>query len=160
MDDISIIEYVRWWLGNLLGSVISDEDMQKILDMVRLQYPDASDCQLLFYTTVAVLEWIIRKESQGSSGSVGTGEVSKRIEKRGRTSIEVAYDVGTSGGTSGSWDSILEDLLGNPDSIGCPVFPVSTSGEIGSVVFGITKNRFETSAPWRQNALTPKKKTW
>ena len=160
MTNEEAIEYIRFWLGNLPESVISDEDMGKIIDLVRLQYPNISDCELLYRSTVAVLEWLIRQDSQGSSGTVGSGEVKKRTEERGRTKVSQEWDVGTTGGTTGSWSSILDDLLQNPDSIGCSVFAIPTSGEIGSVVFGITKNRFETSAPWRQNAKTPTKKTW
>jgi len=160
MDNISVIEYIRFWLGNLPESVISDEDMGKIIDLVRAQYPSISDCELLYRSTVAVLEWLIRQDSQGSSGTVGSGEVKKRTEERGRTKISQEWDVGTSGGTTGSWDSILEDLLANPDSIGCSVFVDNATSNTGSVIIGVTKDRFDTASPWRQNLLSPKKKSW
>jgi len=160
MTTVEIREYLRFWFGNLPESVISDEDMDAIIELVRIQYPDATDCQLLYYSALAILSWLIRKDSQGSSGQVGTGEVKSREESRGKTRIKVDFDVGTSGGSTGSWVSMLEDLQADPNSIGCPVFPISTAGEIGSVIIGVTKDRFDTAAPWRQNLLSPKKKSW
>lgn len=157
-----VISYIRFWLGNLPESVISDEDMAQIIAIVRLQYPSATDCQLLYYSALAILSWLIRKDSQGSSGTTGTGEVKRLEESRGKTKIVKEWNVGTSGGTTGSWDSILEDLLANPDSIGCPVFSVDPdSGTAGGMVtINVSKDRFDTGTPWRQNLLSPKKKSW
>ena len=161
-EDEIAMEYVRWWLGNLTESQLSEEDMQKLMAMVNTQYPDATLCQKQYYLAVSVLKFLIRKDSQGGAGSVGSGDVKSLEESRGDTKIKKEwYDSSTSTASSASWDTILEDLESEPDSIGCSVFSEETSTSTGSVIIGGTgKDRFDTSAPWRENLLSPKRKSW
>ncbi len=153
MTDAELIVWLRFWLS-LTDADISDADLLIILDGVKAQYPSATDCQLKYYFAVAVLEHFIRASSKGSAGSTGTGAIKKRREKRGNSEVELQYDVGTSGGTQASWDTILEDLKKNPNSIGCTPFPITPdeAGAQGSVIIGgLGSGRFETNTPWRQN---------
>ena len=170
MTDTEILAYVRFWLGNLPATIISDEDMLKLLQIVRLRYPQATDCQILYYLTVAVLEFLLRKDNQGSAGSVGTGELKSRTEKEGDVTVTEQYDVGSSAGKVAGWEAILERLLEDPDSIGCPVFPAGTERR-GTVIIGGAEmggydrvydsvnrrdkaaygNRAPSYSPWRPN---------
>ena len=159
MDNSEIEVYIRFWLGNLSESDVTPEDFDKIIELTRVQYPTATDCQYLYYTTVNLLSWLIRQDSQGSSSSTVAGAVTKRKEKRNNTEIEVTYSDGGESVTSASWETLLDDLESNPDSIGCIPFQASTSGT-GSVIIGSSKDRFETASPWRQNQLSPKRKSW
>ena len=152
MTDEELATFIRFWLGGLTEEDISTEDLQTIIDMTRSQYPEATDCQLKYYATVNTLNWFIRKGSTSES----TGEVKSREEQRGKTKIKVEYDVGSATGDGWGWAKTLEDLEKDPNSIGCVVFP---DGK-GLVVIGVTKGRFETVAPWRQNLTTPTRKLW
>lgn len=137
MTDQEIIDFVRWWLGDLPTSVISDVNMQLLLDMVNLQYPTANDCQKKFYLAKAVLEFLIRQDAQGSAGSAGSGAVKKTVEQEGNIRYETEYDVGTSSGEASGWDKVLEDLLNNPSSIGCDPIDSSTgTTPTGSLIIG------------------------
>ncbi|CAM0038555.1 hypothetical protein VPHF88_0038 [Vibrio phage F88] len=161
MSDVEFIEWLRFWLS-IDTNVISDEDLQKILDSVQEAYPTATDCQIKYYFAKATLEHLIRAEAKGQSGQAGSGAISKIKEKIGKREKEVTYDVGTSSGTSSGWDKVLEDLLADPDSVGCTVFP-STDGEnTGSVIIGVNTEKYTFSSPYRQNLnmYSKKKSPW
>lgn len=155
---INLEEFCRFWLGDLTEDELSCESMQLLLDITFMQFPDASDCELKYRALVNILQYLIRKESKGTSGSEGTGNVTRRKEKRGNTEIEVYWDSASSSGDDASWSSILTDLEDDPTSIGCTPFP-DASGS-GSVIIGVSKCRFDPVAPWRQNLITPTRKLW
>jgi hypothetical protein len=137
-----LIPQVRFFLGNLSTTVISDADMTIIIDGVLVNHPDGTDCDQLYYSTVATLQWLIREEAGGSGG--GSGEVSKRTEKEGNVTVTEEYEVT---GTSTGWDKVLSDLLATPNSIGCVVTPTVTEGG-GFVIIGTTAKE-----PCRKTAL-------
>lgn len=160
MTDQEILDYFRWWAGNVSESTISDEDLQKILDMTRNQYPNVDSCTTLYRFIVNVLLWLIREASKGSTSSTVAGAVTKIYEQRGGTTKYEEYSDGGDTVTSASWSTMLEDLEDNPSSIGCSPTLSSSDGSTGSVIIGVSKDRFDTSTPWRQNQLTPKRKSW
>jgi hypothetical protein len=161
MSDVQMIAWLRFWLGNLPITTISDADLQIILDGVRAQYPSANDCQIQYYFAVATLEWLLRQEAQGSAGQAGSGDVKKRTEERGRTKITQEWDVGSSSGASTGWDAVLEDLLADPNSVGCSVFPPSGDAQSGSVIIdGQGVGLYETNAPWLKSTQRRKSGSW
>ena len=111
-----IQDYVRFWLANLPESDISVEDFNKVIEITRVQYPEATDCQMYYYVAVAVLNWLIKLSGQSAGGS---GQVSQIREKRGNTEKEVYYD--TDSDTSSNWTTILDNLLSDPSTIGCNI---------------------------------------
>lgn len=137
MTDAEFIAWLRFFLGDIDENVISDTNLQIILDIVQAQYPTESECRIKYEFAVAVLEWLIRSQAKGSASSAGSGAISKIREKIGKREKEVTYDVGTSTGTSTGWDKTLEDLKADPNSVGCTVFPAgSGTSTSGSVVIG------------------------
>lgn len=137
MTDVEFIAWLRFWLGDLPVSTISDANLQLLLDSVKEQYPSATDCQIKYYFAIAVLEWLIRTGAQGSAGTAGSGELKSITEKVGDVSTRKDFDVGTSSGVATGWDKVLEDLRANPNSVGCTVFTPATGGSAASsVIFG------------------------
>ncbi len=137
MTDVELITWLRFWLADITEATISDANMQIILDTVQAQYPSASECETKFRFAVQVLEWLIRNQAKGSSGSSGSGAVKSREEKRGASTIKIAYDTSGTVASSTGWDKVLEDLLAAPNSIGCTVFPsTGSTTQSGSVIIG------------------------
>ena len=131
-DPVEIAEYVRWWL-QVGTSVISDQDMIDLINPNIAKYVDDL-CKITYYSTIDILHWIIRAQDGGTGSSGGSGAVTKRREKRGKTEIEVEYD-DTSNSSSG-WQKVLDDLLNNPNSIGCTPFADSTEEPIRAPIIG------------------------
>jgi len=128
-----IEEYLRFWFGDLTESQISSENMQKIIQLVIDRNPEYTGCQVVYYSAVEVLQWLIRQQSKGQAGSLGAG-LSKKTEKVGDVSISQEYAFNDSSVTSG-WDRVLEDLEEDPSSIGCIVFTDSKE-DMGLVLLG------------------------
>ncbi len=159
---LEVEQYIRFWLGNLEESQISSADMQILIAMEVGKYGNTAICKVTYYSTLAVLRWLIREGAKGSSGSVGGGAISKVKEQVGKRVKEVTYDVGTSSGTSSGWDKVLKDLMADPSTIGCnPIDTVVGATSGGSVIIGGSgKDRYDSATPWRQNRLSPTRKTW
>ncbi|MCP4986967.1 MAG: hypothetical protein GY928_13230 [Colwellia sp.] len=121
-----LIVDVRFFLGNLSTSAISDADLTTTIDKVCITYP-TNACDQLYYSTLATLRWLIRKEAGGSSGSAGSGAVKKRVEKEGNLSVTEEYDVSATSSTTTGWDKVLENLLKSPKTIGCTITTTTTS---------------------------------
>ena len=150
MTDQEFIDWIRFWLC-LDEADITDSDLQIILDTVKDQHPDGSDCQIKYYFAIATLQHLIRKQIKKSSGSTGDGALKRRREKMGRREVEIEFH-GDSDSDS-SWESLLEDLKADPNMIGCVVFPPSGEASIveGGVIIGVHKNKWDMETPWRQN---------
>ena len=118
-DVTEISGFVRWWAGNIPTTTISDPDMIDIITPITAGYPE-SICKAVYYSTVNVLRWLIRQESLQQAISGSSGAVVSRAEKRGTTTISVAYH--DSDDTSSSWEDILDALLNDPTLIGCDPF--------------------------------------
>jgi len=167
-----INEYLRFWLGGLPESTVSNETLNFIIDLVIQRETAATPCDIIYFSAIDLLKYLIRKGEQGSAstgGVTGSGEISKITEKVGSTSLTYEYDVGTSGGTSSKeagWDRVLEDLQSDPNSIGCPVSTVEAVVKgVGQPHFGgvsqkeydrvqkdsDSRNGFSYSSPFRQH---------
>lgn len=146
------IAYIRFWLGNVDTSIITDEDMTFLIAVNIGKYGE-DNCKIVYYSTLDILRWLIREGAKGSSGSAGSGEVSERREKIGKREILEKYAVGTSSGQATGWDKVLEGLLDSPSSIGCnPIDSGTGTGTGGgSVIIGVSKDKFDHATPWRSN---------
>lgn len=147
-------DWIRWWLGNLPERTISDTDIQTVIDFTTAQYPDATDCQYSYYSLVNLLNWLIREEASNSSTSTSAaGDVTMRRETRGSTTIEEEYSESTTTTNVSDWDSILQDLIDSPNSVGCAVFTSEsdTSSTAKGFIGGLGTQMFNTSSPWRKN---------
>lgn len=139
-------EFIRFFLGNIGTDIISNESLDKIIQQVLDSGIATTPCQEKYYTTKAVLEWLIRGQAVSSS-SGGGGALKKRTEKDHNIEISEEYDT-TAATTRATWDSVLENLLADPDSIGCTVFPDSggDSTKTGQVIIGgATENGYASA---------------
>lgn len=137
VEDINA--YIRFWLGDIGQDIISDETLNFIIQMVIDSDSSYTGCDVIFYSTLEVLRWLVRKQETGTS--YGTGEVKSRKEKVGDVEVSTTYDVGTSTDGVVGWDSILDDLLTNPSIIGCPITDTTLGGsKLGAVVIGGTSH--------------------
>ena len=155
MSDIEFIEWLRFWLS-IDTNVISDEDLQKILDSVQAAYPDATPCQIKYYFAKATLEHLIRAEAKSQSGD---GSVKKRREKVKNREIEVEFNTSTVGSTETGWSKVLSDLVSDPNSVGCEPFPSTDGDNTGNVIIGVNTEKYTFSSPYRQNLNSYSKKS-
>lgn len=153
---VEIEAYCRFWLGNLSESQMTSADMQVLIAMNIGKYGE-DNCKITYYSMLDILRWLIREQAKGSSGSGGgAGTYQKKIqEKVGKRERTIEYGIDTSGATAAvasGFDKILEDLLANPSTIGCNPIDSGTGGEAGgSVIIGVSKDRFDMATPWREN---------
>ena len=125
-DILSISDYIRFWLGGLSESDVPQTVLSRIVQMVIDRDATYTECDVIYHSTIDLLGYLIRQGAKGNAGSAGSGAISSRREKVGNTDIEITYDVGTSGGVTSSWQSVLDDLKSDPNSIGCTVSQDST----------------------------------
>lgn len=157
------IDYIRFWLGNLPTSAMSDADMTVFIEMNITTYGD-DNCKIAYYSTLDALYWLLREEAkgQGSSGGGGAGTyVSKVQEKVGKREITKEWRTDSSGTstTATGWQSIIDQLIKDPTLIGCNPIPSTGASTQGLAKVYNTKNRFDTASPWRETKY-PKQKTW
>lgn len=164
IDIAEINDYIRFWLGDLTESDITDVNLNRIIQQVIDNNPTYTGCDVVYYSTIEVLKRFIREAAKGSSGQAGSGAIKSVTEKTGNVSFTTDYDVGVSGTVSSSWSSVLDDLLSSPDSIGCPVTRDVEASKSSSVIFGgvsqseydrvrndpDSRNGWNYSSPFRQ----------
>ena len=155
MSDVEFITWLRFWLS-IDADVISDEDLQKILDSVQAVCPDATPCQIKYYFAKATLEHLIRAEAKSQSGD---GSVKKRREKVKNREIEVEFNTSTVGSTETGWSKVLSDLVSDPNSVGCEPFPSTDGDNTGNVIIGVNTEKYTFSSPYRQNLNSYSKKS-
>lgn len=159
-DPAVIAGYIRFWLGGLDLSVISDETLLFIIDIILNKDTTYTGCDVIYYSTLEVLRWLARKQEQGLSSG---GELRKKSEKVGDVQVSYEYDTGLVVESATGWKGILEDLLQDPSSIGCPITTVETD-TYSTVHFGgvsqseydkvrdntDSRNGWSYSSPFRQ----------
>lgn len=133
-DPNEIEVYIRWWLGNVSTDVMSTQDMIDIINYNISKYGDEALCKITYYSTVDILNWLIRSQAASLGESSGAGALTRRREKRGKTEIEVEYSESSSGVYG--WEAILDELLSKPSSIGCDPFSDSTAEKITAPIIG------------------------
>lgn len=139
---VVIAEYVRFWLGDVPVSILSEETLLKIINLTIERLDDtATGCDIIYYSTIDVLKWLIRENEQGNAGSssAGSGALKKITEKVSEITVTKEYDVGTSveNASASGWDRVLEDLLNNSSSIGCAITQSpSAATSTGNVLIG------------------------
>lgn len=164
-----VIDDVRFWLGNLPTTVMSDADMSRIINGV-MQTTTHTDCDVLYYSTLEVLRWLSRQSEQGSAGSAGSGSLKKKTEQVGSLKVIEEWDVGTSSSSDAGYDKLLADLLAKPSLIGCPITTTTVTGTAasGSVIIGgvsqaahdkarndpDAKTAYDVKVPYKQNMKT------
>jgi hypothetical protein len=141
------IDYIRWWLGNITDSIITDLDLTTIIAMNIGKYEE-DNCKIVYNSTLDTVRWLIREQAKDQGGSSGSGVVSKIKEKIKNREKEITYDTSSANGTDSGWGKVLQDLLDNPSTIGCnPIDNNSVSG----VIIGVNTEKYTFSSPWRKN---------
>lgn len=157
-------DFVRFFLGGIDNCVISDDDLNNIIDMVLSSGMAENDCQEKYYSVLETLRWLDRR-SKTSTGEV-SGPIKKRSEKVGQVAITEEYsDLETK---KDSYDELISELMDNPSLIGCNPFPDDNSNlPSGNVILGgsdvngysesyETRNRAQQSAyEYKTNSLFP-----
>lgn len=148
-----LIDDIRFYLGNLPETIISNTDMTRIIDLITTSHPEYTNCDMLYYSTVETLRFLVRVSERGSAGTGGTtgsGDLKKFTEKVGQMTITKEYDVGSTSGSTGKeagWDRLLTDLLDNPSLIGCPITQDNTTtagSKYGAVhIGGVSQGEYE-----------------
>ena len=168
-DPVVIAEYIRFWLGNIGESVISEVDLLRLIQMVIDRDDSFTGCDVTYYSTVEVLKFLIRVGEKGTAGTVGSGEVKSKKEKVGAVEVTTSYETSGAAATASGWDRVLADLFSNPSSIGCAITTPDQAG--GSVLFGgvsksevdrvnnnpDSKNGYSLNSPFRSHLTVDNK---
>lgn len=108
-------ERVRFLLGDVSTSVLSEATLDMILDDCINEYGDDDTylCEITYCTLLESLRYLIRK-NQAESGVLG--QQRRRKEVRGKTTIEVEYGDSTDYVTSG-WQEMYTDYINHPEYV-------------------------------------------
>lgn len=130
-------DLVRFTLGGLGVGVISDEDLNRIIQNVIDAGIASNDCQEKFYSVKQTLIFLDTKSAAGSAGTGASGAIKSIEEESGKRKIKKTWDTSGEAGKAASWKDVLESFLENPSSyILCEPFPEVSSGATGSVIIG------------------------
>lgn len=155
-------EFVRFTLGGLSQSVIDDATLDKVIQNVLDANLANNDCQEKFYSVKQTLIYLDTKTAAGSASTGASGALKSIEEEVGKRRIKKTWETSGDSGTAASWSNVLEDFLADPKSyLLCEPFPTPAGeGTGGSVIIGVSKDKWEPASPWRQNLVSPTKKFW
>lgn len=127
-------EEIRFLLGDLSVSVISDENLNKIIQrsVDRHSLEDEDFCIVTYESILATLQWLINKE-QANTSATG-GELTKRKEKVGDVEIQLEYSESTSTESTG-WENLLDNFKNDP-TIVCESLAYLAKSDLGYALFG------------------------
>ena len=147
--------FIRFYLGGISTDVISDDNLNLIIQFVKGSGVAKNDCQEKYFATKATVEWLIRAAAKATSGQESSGAVRSREEKIGKRRIKVEYSTHSQSSNSFKpydWQEVLAQLVKDPKSLLCDPFPDISKSRKGNVIIGGTgKGRFDCGTPWRQN---------
>ncbi len=125
---VELIPDIRFFLGNLATTEISDADMTIILQQMIDNNTGYTDCDQLYWGTVATLKWLVRASESAQGGAAATGALKKRVEKEGSVRVEEQYDVSGTTASTGGYDKLLTTLLASPKDVGCTITVATSTG--------------------------------
>jgi hypothetical protein len=130
-----------------------DSIIQRSVDDHSLE--DADLCIVTYESLIAVLRYLIRAQAAG--GVAGSGAVKSREEEIGRRRIKIQYDVGVSGVTASSWETLLDDFIANPQYVCESLLSAETSGSGNVIIGGVSQKQYNAviTNPDGRNGSTP-----
>lgn len=127
-------EEIRFLLGDLSVSVISDENLNKIIQrsVDNHSLEDEDFCVVTYESLLSTLQWLVNKE-QATSSTAG-GSISQKKEKVGDVEIQVSYTSSSSGEPSG-WENLIEKFNNDPTLV-CESLAYLAKSDLGYALFG------------------------
>jgi hypothetical protein len=137
----SVNSEVRYLLGGLTTSVMSDELLNFIIQRNIDQYGDADSnlCLVTYESLKEVLRYLINKDAAGSTGTSG-GALIKRVEEIGSRRIEVSYSADGSGTVNG-WQSLLDFYTKHPEEVCISLKPTTQSSTV--IIGGVSQKEYD-----------------
>lgn len=110
---------IRFLLGGLSTSILSDEILNFIIEQNILEYGDLdeNECIVTYQSLLEALQYLDRRAMQGSAATGASGELKKIEERIGQRVIKKEFETGTDGGTSASWGTMYTDFLNHPEYV-------------------------------------------
>lgn len=123
-------EEIRFLLGDLPVSVISDENLNKIIQrsVDNHSLEDEYFCIVTYASILSTLQWLINK-GQASSST----EITKRKEKVGDVEIQLEYSSPSTELTG--WENLLEKFNSDPTLV-CESLAYLAKSDLGYALFG------------------------
>lgn len=150
MSDEDFLTWWRVWSGASVDD-LSDDVFYVVLSTVRDMYPESTDCNLKYWVACNCYKQLIR---QYYANNATTGVEIGRKETRGKTTIAVDYsDPYSSSDGECSWETLLDALVANPQSLGCRPFEDTSSDINLAMVNGSGKSPWEYAAPYRKTVF-------
>jgi hypothetical protein len=134
---------IRFLLGGLPTSVLSDEVLNFIIDQNITKYGDVDEnlCIVTYQSLVEALQYLDRRSKQESAASGVSGSVSTREEVLGKRRIKIQYSTGNEGGKSVSWAEILSEFIEDP-SLVCDSLAVATPDKALVLIGGVSQKEY------------------
>lgn len=110
-----MIDRIRFLLGDISEEILPDSTIEYIITTYQMNNPDASDCEVIYYSLLECILYLARKTivEQGGSG----GSVTEREEKNGKRSIKVKYSDQTSNTAVQPWVDLYDHFVAHPEYV-------------------------------------------
>lgn len=127
---------IRFLLGGLPVNVLSDEILTDLIQRELDKTGDADEllCLVTYNSVLATLQYLDRRDMQGSAATGASGDLKKRSEKIGNREVKVEYETGSDGGTAASWASLYNDFLKHPEYVCASLLVTDPSISAASLV--------------------------
>jgi hypothetical protein len=130
MSDEDILALVRYLLGGITTTLISDTTLTFILDRNR----KATDCETIYATVLETLLYLDRT----TTTSPNLGSVVGYREKEGNVEYEERYAANDTGATN-TWRGMYDDFLVHPEWV-CPELAKDSSDGTYYYIGGVSKS--------------------
>jgi len=127
---------IRFFLGNADESFITDADLNRIIQETITANPSYSDCDVYYYSLLSCIRFNIRSSQKSSTSSAGG--LKRRKQKEGGIEVEEEYHQATESTSSTGLETLLKDLIKNPNQIGCVITSLSVAAgkPSGNILIG------------------------
>lgn len=142
IDSTLVAEEVRFLLGGLSTTVMSEEILDKLIQRNILEYGGEDDnfCIVTYQSLLDTLQYLLNAEAAGVATGTGGGILLEREETLGKRKIRVKYSDNTTGSATG-WQSIYDKYIKDP-SLVCK--SLITSGTPVVIIGGTSQKQYDT----------------
>jgi hypothetical protein len=144
LDTAAININIRFLLGGLPTTTLSDEILNLIIDQNIAKYGDLdeNECIVTYNALLDALRYLDRKSQQEAASGGVSGAINVREEVIGKRKIRLEYSDGSQGGKVTTWGDILQDFLDDA-SLVCDSLVDTTKQKSLVIIGGVSQKEYD-----------------
>lgn len=136
----------RFYLGDVDSSTLSSATIQMVIaDAIAIYTDDDTyNCEILYYTVIECLQYLIRKEAANKGNEI------EREEQNAKRRVKVKYSSSAS-----AWEGLLSDYRKDAGLICASLVDPNKQGSV--IIGGVSQKEYDrvNNNPDSRNALSP-----